>query len=176
MAQIQIRRSKSDFPIERHRDAPIFLLHEEHEHETPDGERFHVIPAEIAIKHLVANLDNPQGYDAINCFLGSSGCSVNEYLLRLGERDPAKLFSMTQEGHILISATEGPKLRLRYDTVVVHTRDHVRDSKEAEHPSGVKGGEHSRKHLEAAAAFLKDIGLEPNHERIMAEFCKNCNK
>ena len=171
----EISKVKPDFPVEAKRGPHFYMLHPDNMHEV-DGEEIYSIPAALAIKHLAANKDSVPGHDAIKCLMGSCGVHTNSEAIKAGVTDPHSIFFRAHSDHFVVTPDKGEVLRLRLDSVIAQIVDHTKWKSAELHPEQILGGVHSENHLAALDAFLKELGLEPNHARIVAEFCKDCGK
>lgn len=141
-------------PYLAHPRGPHFtLLKDEHLTEDKDGEEAVELPLQKVVDYLDKHLDK-DAIEAMALVTNNNGMALLHHKLHSGERHVQELFSANgplvhPNGSIDLSLERLALVLVRNPFPTV--RQHIHD-------------------------FLKEMGLQPNMERLAAEFCVNCNK
>jgi len=163
--------SKDPSAVHPHPRGPHFWqTHDQHLRETRDGEEAYELPLQRIVDYLAAEPDDEALKEAMGLVFGNCGLIINWGALDAGERAIGKLFSQPrdEQGINRGEAFDGKgkpfvQLLLYHVAVLVEVYAGKTDA------FGMAVWAHLLR-------FLKESGLEPNVDRIKAEFCADCRK
>lgn len=154
---------------------PVIIHHDAEDAINADGKTVHYDAYDEHKRLTFAELPNEAKYriEAAALLANNSGVVFHHWDFLNGERDPAMLFFAHEgrdgedEGGIRIDG-KGKEFLSLHTLSVANILGHKRDYPGDEHRG-------SYNIIEAhILTFLKSIGLEPNMQRINADFCKTC--
>lgn len=171
---IEVRRTQPMIHVAPERDAPFEEIHTKHrmDHDDPN---MYEIPLELVAAYLVKHKDDPAAYGVIHDVIANSGVTANIGSIRAGSTHHNEVLEMHSEDHLLTDTGGNEFLQLRLEAVCAIYGAHHNFSDKLEGHLGMPvGGKMSQKAISVLDEFLAEVGLKPNHKRIMAEFCQDC--
>lgn len=144
--------------------------HDKNVVEDRDGELQDALDLDQVVRYLDEEPEDPELREAMNLVFGNCGLCIRWGMFDAGERAVGKLFVMPRDKD---GKNRGENFTGQGERFTMLLLEHVAKVLEGCHSDGTEQGKKIYGHIER---FVKEAGLEPNIDRIKAEFCPTCGK